>query len=689
MKRCLMTICFAILAVSAALAQDKKTVPPPPKPAVPAPARPAVQPSPSNQQRPANTPQPGQPSQPVSTPNPSSNGSAPRTYSPKANPPTVYTPHSSSNSTGASGSGSSIYKPSTSGPTVYTPHSSASSSTGVRSSGSTTYKPSTSGPTVYTPHAASSDASTPNSVAGPSHVNGAAVYTPRSATTSGAAPSSHTNSVPSSTTGSVTSVRAKASVPIHAAYTPPPATGIASKTSTDASVLTQAASQKVISQVNTARASMSGVNKRPLPTGQVTVQPSGHLTLAASGNRLYSLRPNGTLASFSGVRGLSANFAANGRLRSVQTANMKIQYGPRGGRTAIKQLPNHSTLVSYGRHSGYLELSVVRNNVTLVQRTYVGRDATYVRMYSPYSYRGVGLLAYEPGVYYAPAFYGWGYYPWDAPVPYAWGWAGDPWFGSYGSYFAPMPAYASATLWMTDYILGSTLAAAYQQQQDFSAPIDSSTDGEDAAPAEDGSSQGEVYAQTSTPITQELKGEIAEEVREELAAENAVANNQAPADVQELSSDLQPNHVFVVASLLDVSSDQGNCSLTGGDIITLVDPTGSDSQTAVLGVASSKRADCPAGAKVQVALQDLQDMDNNLRAQMDGALAKLHSNQGRGGLPAAPKSALAPPPRPVIGDDMPAAEQDVRSMLAAEEQEAAKEETQINQEAFAGSPSEH
>jgi len=27
--------------------------------------------------------------------------------------------------------------------------------------------------------------------------------------------------------------------------------------------------------------------------------------------------------------------------------------------------------------------------------------------------------------------------------------------------------------------------------------------------------------------------------------------------------------------------------------------------------------------------------------------------------------------------------------LAAEEQEAAKEETQINQEAFAGSPSEH
>jgi hypothetical protein len=32
MKRCLMTTCFAILAVSSALAQEKKTVPPPPKP---------------------------------------------------------------------------------------------------------------------------------------------------------------------------------------------------------------------------------------------------------------------------------------------------------------------------------------------------------------------------------------------------------------------------------------------------------------------------------------------------------------------------------------------------------------------------------------------------------------------------------------------------------------------------------
>jgi hypothetical protein len=516
-------------------------------------------------------------------------------------------------------------------------------------------------------------------------VNGATVYTPRSKTDVGAAPSSHAHSVPSSATGGVTSsVRASASP--HAAYTPPPATGIASKTSNNASVLTQTASQKVVSQVNTARASMSGMNQRALPTGQVTVQANGRLTLAASGGRQYDLRSNGTLASFKNAKGATAKFAPNGRFRSVQTANIKIQYGPYGGRTVVKQLPNHATLVSYGRHSGYMERTVVHNNVTLVQRTYVVQNNTYVSMYTPYSYRGVGLVTYTPGVYYAPAFYGWAYYPWDAPFPYEWGWAGDPWFGFYGSYFAPMPAYASASLWMTDYILGSALAAAYQQQQDFTAPDDSSAAAKEPAPVGDSMADGEVHAQTSTPITPELRAEIAEEVRQELAAENAVASNQAPADVQELSSNLEPNHLFVVASLLNVSSDQGNCSLTGGDIIAVVNPKGSDSQNAVLAVASSKRGDCPKGAKVEVDLQDLQEMDNALRAQMDNALAKLHSSQGRGGLPAAPKSAIAPTPRPAL-DDMPAAEQDVTRMLAEEEQQASKEETQLKQEAFASKTS--
>ena len=150
-----------------------------------------------------------------------------------------------------------------------------------------------------------------------------------------------------------------------------------------------------------------------------------------------------------------------------------------------------------------------------------------------------------------------------------------------------------------------------------------------------------------------------------------------------MSEILQPRHFFVVSTLLNVTSDQGNCSLTGGDIIGVLNPTGSDPQTALLSVASSKRGDCLAGAQVEVGLQDLQDMDNNLRAQMDNALAKLHSEQGKGGLPAGPRSAILPPPRPAM-DDLPTSpEPGVGAMLSQEQVQASQEESQVTQTAFA------
>jgi len=486
----------------------------------------------------------------------------------------------------------------------------------------TTNKPSTPGPTVYTPHAATPSAN------GGSEVGSAKITTP---------PSSSAN--------------------VHSTKPLSPATS------------------KLVDQLNA--------------HGKISNPASSQKNVTTAGGRQYAKRPDGSLASFSNAHGLNASFGHNGHVRSIQTSNMKIQYGPHGGQTVTKQLPNRAKLVSYGVHSGYVERTVVRNNATIVQRTYLSQGRTFVRVYSPYSYRGVVLDAYAPGLIYAPAFYGWAYYPWAAPVAFGWGWGGESWFGFYGGYFAPLPLYASPSLWMTDYILGSTLAEAYQEQQDAAGQAGMDVTAQDPGPAPGGnapSDDAEASAQTSTPITPELRAAIAEEVRQELAAENGVANNHVSADVQQISSDLQEGHLFVVADLLSVPSDQGNCALTGGDIISVLKPTGSDAQTAVLAVASSKRGDCPAGAKVVVALADLQEMDNSLRAQMDSALAKLHSIQGQGGIPAAPKSAIGPPPRPAM-DDMPAAEQDVPTLLAAEEREAAKEETQVNLEAFASGAS--
>ena len=82
-------------------------------------------------------------------------------------------------------------------------------------------------------------------------------------------------------------------------------------------------------------------------------------------------------------------------------------------------------------------------------------------------------------------------------------------------------------------------------------------------------------------------------------------------------------------------------------------------------------------------LQDLQEMDNNLRVQMDNAIAKLHSDQGQGGLPAAPQSAIASPPRQAIDGATTTPEPGVSAMLDQEQQQASLAETGVVQAAFA------
>jgi hypothetical protein len=48
---------------------------------------------------------------------------------------------------------------------------------------------------------------------------------------------------------------------------------------------------------------------------------------------------------------------------------------------------------------------------------------------------------------------------------------------------------------------------------------------------------------------------------------------------------------------------------------------------------------------VAVSLQDLQEMQNSFRSQIESGLASLSANQGHGGIPVAPPDAVAAPPR--------------------------------------------
>lgn len=256
---------------------------------------------------------------------------------------------------------------------------------------------------------------------------------------------------------------------------------------------------------------------------------------------------------------------------------------------------------------------------------------------------------------------------------------GSPWFSFYAGYFSPWDAYPSAAYWLTDYFLGQTLADGYQgdDQGDNGAP-DNGYAGDETAPPDD-----EPYASADTPITPEIKQMIAEEVQQQLAYENAAAAKpDDAATLDGLPQVLTPNHLFVVNLGMDVSTADGQqCGLSTGDVIKLVAVPPEDSVIADLVVVSSRKGDCPVGITVSIPLGDLQEMQNNFRAHLDSGLQTLRDQQGKGGLPGAPMSAIAPPPRPV--DEPPAGNMNVQAQLDAQQQQANQAETGVTQSAFA------
>jgi hypothetical protein len=191
-----------------------------------------------------------------------------------------------------------------------------------------------------------------------------------------------------------------------------------------------------------------------------------------------------------------------------------------------------------------------------------------------------------------------------------------------------------------------------------------------------------IRASETTPITPEIKAAIADEVKEQIEAENtAAAHPDNATSYGELPSAIgDTNHVFVVANSLDVMTvDQQGCALQAGDTLRLTVPPPDGSPLAQLRVASSKKMDCPAGVQVTVSLQDLQDMQNNLREKVVMGLDTMLKNQGKGGLPAAPPEALSAPPRPTMPSEQSMSGAQVVSSLETETQKADAIEADVTQ----------
>ena len=383
--------------------------------------------------------------------------------------------------------------------------------------------------------------------------------------------------------------------------------GARTTTTTTASRTTTTAGGRSVTSTTTRTTTVSHVGG---PAGRTPV--GSHEVRTANGS-VVRTRANGSRADVHDARrGMDIHHGLDGNRRvSVERADHSRVYAERGGR-------------------GYVQHPYMYRGHEFGHRTYYDHGRYYDRYYNRYGYRGAYLDVYAPARYYPVGFYGWAYNPWAVPVAYSWGWGAAPWYGYYGAYFAPYPVYPSAAFWLTDYLIATSLQAAYA--------------------ANAANAQAEAVAAASGPpaLTPEVKQMVADEVKRQVALENseAAANAQsqvpdpASSSIARMLSDNQP-HVFIAGSDLDVVDSAGNeCPISQGDIVEVSSAPPADAAGATALVLASKGGkECAKSANVTIAFNDLQDMQNHMRETIDAGMGDLQSKQGKGGLPAAPPSA--------------------------------------------------
>jgi hypothetical protein len=83
-------------------------------------------------------------------------------------------------------------------------------------------------------------------------------------------------------------------------------------------------------------------------------------------------------------------------------------------------------------------------------------------------------------------------------------------------------------------------------------------------------------------------------------------------------------------------------------------PAAASARLPTVTVLSSKGgAECPRSGVVAIGLDELQDMNNHMREMVDQGMGELQAKQGKGGLPAAPPSAQAPPATALVAENAP------------------------------------
>jgi len=380
------------------------------------------------------------------------------------------------------------------------------------------------------------------------------------------------------------------------------------------------------------------------------------------------------------ANGSAVRMRANGRPSDIHDARrgMDIHHNLGGGRRVMVERADHSRIYSERGRAGYISHPYMFHGHEFARRSYYWHGRAYDRFYRPYFFHGIALDVYAPGFYYPLAFYGWAYQPWSVGVHFSFGFGAAPWYGYYGAYYTPYPVYAGPNYWLTDYMISQSLQEEYAAEQ----------------------ASGSLPSMAGvTPMSPEVKAQVAAEVQRQLALESQESQlsaqqqdiDPASSGIARVLSDGQP-HVLVAGREVDVTDLAGQeCAITEGDVIQLAGAPGPNDTTANMMVLASKRGqDCQRRDVVSVPLDELQEMYNHMRETLDQGLQELQAKQGTGGLPPAPPSAKAPPVETALAQSAPPPDPAGATEIAQQDQQAQTSEQEVLQStggASGGGPS--
>jgi len=190
-------------------------------------------------------------------------------------------------------------------------------------------------------------------------------------------------------------------------------------------------------------------------------------------------------------------------------------------------------------------------------------------------------------------------------------------------------------------------------------------------------------------MSPDVKNAISEEVKATIATEQgdaakAKTSSGGAGGSQETRKEAPPAldpkfRIFLVSSDMSlVAGDDEECPLSQGDVIQrTTDPPDNDGNVTVKVVASAKK-DCANGKEGPMAVEDLEEMYNQFREQLNNGMGELARKQGTGGLPKSPDTATT------AGDvPAPAADKSAAKSLEGQQTAADQAEADVKQEAGA------